>query len=158
MNLAAVALPLLLAAAPATLYERHWHGDGVCSGQDQVPLFNQNWERAPLSIVRAEIVFQPDGTVGANSYVYAGDSTPGSDIMAYGLAEHGTGFIAASPMPPGTAMPLGVANHVDLHVGCYPAGVHYQVLEIVWYLKGRPEWNSPGSLSESYSGLPSASP
>ena len=107
----------------------------MCSGKDQIPVLAENWGHAPLWITKAEIVFRPDGKVAPGSYVYAGDSTPGADILAYGVAGQAGAFTVAEAAPQGTAMLLGPTDHVDLHVGCYPVGVHYQVLEIVWYLK-----------------------
>lgn len=138
----AVSLPLCAPASAQTvpwqLHEKHFYGEGICSGQDTIPILQTNWEGVSISIVNAELTFEPSAGVDPSSYIFAGDSTPGADIMVWGQPTDGEAFTAVNQMPAGTAMLLLPPDHVDTHVSCFPAGVGFQVYLTVWYLRVAP--------------------
>jgi hypothetical protein len=100
----------------ATYCSKGFYGRGTCNGIDQLPIFEQPWEHAPIEILAVSISLRADIPPGSG-YVFAGNSFD-PDIMAFQI---GTGATTRTFMP-GHAFVLPAAGpnapHIDLHVSC----------------------------------------
>ena len=131
-----VASPAMAGAFTQPLNEHHWWGQGTCNGNDAVVILESGFETVPIYIVKTTVVFQPDSPVNPSSYVFSGDSDRAADILVWAQpSASGTAFTQSGSAPAGTSMVMNPGEHVDLHVSCYPAGIHFQVYLIVYYLK-----------------------
>jgi hypothetical protein len=134
-------------AAPETCGQfkscgRHFVAEGVCNGDDQLPILSPAWEDRPIRIrsvtVGLQIIgwrlrdvvrgFRPSG------YIFAGNSYV-PDIMALQLGPGATTNVLPSEIAfllPGKGPNVDPHTHVDAHVSCSP-GYSFRAWLIVYY-------------------------
>ena len=78
------------------------------NGEEGLPILVNPWERVPINIIGAEIVFLPSGPVTANTYAFAGNSAS-PDILTWAIPGPTGAAHGQVCFPSGTEMPFPAA-------------------------------------------------
>jgi len=111
-----------------TLLSKTFHGQGVGTGLDQIPILEEMWD-GPIEIVGVELAL----TEGAKyvQYAFAGNGYSPDVMLMLGAGEvSGRVFY-----PTGLSFPFA-GSHVDCHI-CVKPKKQFQVFLTIYYVRER---------------------